>query len=117
MLDVFLSLDRCAGRIENFEIDELVDPVIFRVPLCEPILVLINAPGEIVRDADIERAAGPARKNVQIELSHRALVSWPALCRPSRFSGHRLARLSGIAGTSPAMTTRGDFQPVYRPTE
>jgi hypothetical protein len=106
MFDVLSSLDRGARRIENFEINELVNSVAFRVALYESILMLVNAPDEIARDTDIQCATGATRKNIQIVLAHiePCSMSWPGLSRPSRFKGHGVAFLSGIAGTSPAMT-------------
>src|SRR5690242_380779 len=40
-------------------------------------------------------------------------LSWPALCRPSRFHGHSFAILSGLTGTSPVMTS-SEPHPVPR---
>ena len=106
MFDVLFLLDRGVRRIENFEINELVNSVAFRVALYESILMLVNAPDEIARDTDIQCATGATRKNIQIVLVHiePCSMSWPGLSRPSRFKGHGLAFLSGIAGTGPAMT-------------
>ena len=59
MFDILFSLDRGASRIEHFEIDEPIDSVVFRVALREPVPMLINAPDEIIRDADVQCAAGP----------------------------------------------------------
>jgi len=42
----------------------------FRVAFDEATAVLIDMPNEIVRNADVDRAARSACKNVQIVLSH-----------------------------------------------
>ncbi len=75
MLDVLLALDGGAGRIENFEIDELVYSVPFRVTFDKAILVLVYPPDKVARYADVQRAAGSACQDVQVVLFH---------CRPKR---------------------------------
>jgi hypothetical protein len=41
-----------------------------RVAFDEAIAVLIDTPNEIIRDADVDRAARSAREDVEIILSH-----------------------------------------------
>jgi hypothetical protein len=86
MLDILFSLDGSVRGIEDFEIDELIDPVSRRVSFYESVLVFMDTPHKIARDPDVQRTAWTARKDVQI-----VLFLHPALP-------------SGMAGTSPAMT-------------
>ena len=58
-----------------------------RVALDEAAAMLVDTPNEIIRHADINRATRPARKDVKIILPHECKIC-----------------LSGMAGTSPAMT-------------
>ena len=76
MLDILFSLDGSVRGIENFEIDELIDPVSRRVSFYESVLVFMEMPHKIAHYPDVQRAAWTARKDVQIVLFlHPALPS------------------------------------------
>ena len=70
MLDVFLALNCLIGGVVDFEINEAIDFVMFRVTFNHLIFVLVDAADEIVGDADIKRAAWTTCEDVNIELSH-----------------------------------------------
>ena len=64
MLDVLFTLDRSVGRIKNFEINELIYPVAFRMAFDETILMLVHSSDKVVRYADIKCATGTTRDDV-----------------------------------------------------
>src|SRR5690348_16930813 len=66
MLHVLLALNRLINRIVNFEIDKLVDAETLGVPGNESVLVFVNAPNQILRDADVNGAPGAAGENIDI---------------------------------------------------
>ena len=85
IFDILFSLDRGAGRIEDFEIDELVYSVFFRVALDEFVFVFMDPTDKVTCYARIQRTNGTAREDVQIILLHNRTL-WPAFCRPSRLA-------------------------------
>jgi hypothetical protein len=74
MLNILLALDRLIGGIVNLKMHQAIYLIALRKTIDHLTFVLIYAADEIARDADIERAAGAACKNVYIELSHAPSV-------------------------------------------
>jgi hypothetical protein len=56
MLDIFLALNCCARSLENFEIDEFVYSVSFRVTFDKSILVFVYSPDKVACYSDAYNA-------------------------------------------------------------
>ena len=74
MLDILLALDRLIGGVVNLKMHQTIYLIALRKTIDHLTFMLIYAADEIARDADIERAAGAACKDVYIELSHAPSV-------------------------------------------
>jgi hypothetical protein len=70
MFDVFSRWIAAWEESKNFEINEFVYPVAFRMTLYKATLMLVHPSDQVIRDADIKCATGTAREYVQIELFH-----------------------------------------------
>ena len=66
MLDVFLTLKRVANVFKNFEMNQLFNVVTLRVAGDSLLPVFINAADQIIRDANVQRTARTACKNVNV---------------------------------------------------
>jgi hypothetical protein len=68
---VLFALDGISRRGEDLKVDEPVYVIAFCMTIDKVVAMLIDAANEIVGDADVERATRPARKDVDVVLSHK----------------------------------------------
>src|SRR3954467_4603145 len=64
VLQLLFAADRLADVVVGLVPDEAVDIVLCREPWDDPVFVLEDAPTEVVRDTNIERAVLAARQDV-----------------------------------------------------
>jgi len=60
----FFALKRCGYRFVRFKVYQRFDAVSLREAVRQSLAMLVNAPQQIVRNADIQRSAEPTGKNV-----------------------------------------------------
>ena len=70
MLHILLALDRGKRGRMDLKIDELMDSVALGKAGNEAVAMFIDATNQIVRYANVDRAAGPACEDINVELSH-----------------------------------------------
>ena len=74
MFDVLLTLNSVpSGRI-NLIVNKAINLVLMREALYDFALMLVNAPHEIVRHANVNRSARPAGENIKKIVSHGRCV-------------------------------------------
>src|SRR5262245_24643950 len=77
-LQPFLACNGFAHVVKDFEIDEVVNSVLFGETTDEVVAVCVDAANEIVRHADIQRSITTAREYVHVVGHDRISVVVPA---------------------------------------
>jgi hypothetical protein len=76
MFDILFSLDCGVRRFKNFEVNQLVDPVLRGVARNEVIPVLMDPPDKVVCYANIQCTAGATGEDIDVVLfQNRAFLS------------------------------------------
>ena len=70
MFHVLFALNSGQRRRMKFEIYELMEVVSLRESRNKPVAVFIHASSQVVCHADVDRPAGTACEDVNVELSH-----------------------------------------------